>query len=199
MILDFRRNPPAPPPLTIMDSTVTAVQSFIYLGTIISQDLKWDNHIVSMVKKAQQRLYFLHQLRKFNLPQELLIQFYSAIIESVLCTSIMALFHCMVRHGTVRYGSLLGGFPLGTVPGTWYFFSTTSAEVPSEPYRYQNVTCKLYWSLIGRRELSLLRHWTCDTRPSSTALPARFKSAQPAKDRTQLLFKQTHIFASTTK
>ncbi len=37
----------------------------------------------------------------------------------------------MVRHGTVRYGSLWGGFPLGTVPGTWYFFSTTSVEVPS--------------------------------------------------------------------
>ncbi len=101
-------------------------------------------------------------------------------------------------HGTARYGSLLGGFPLGTVPGTWYFFSTTSAEVPSVPYRYQNVTCKLCWSLIGRRESSLLRHWTCDTRPSSTALPARFKSAQPAKERTQLLFLQTHIFASTT-
>ncbi len=116
-----------------------------------------------------------------------------------LWPNLMALFHCMVRHGTVRYGSLLGGFPLGTVPGTWYFFSTTSAEVPSEPYRYQNVTCKLCWSLIGRRESSLLRHWTCDTRPSSTARPARFKSAQPAKDQTQLLFKQTHIFALTTK
>jgi len=77
----------------------------------------------------------------------------------------MALFHCMVRHGTVRYGSLLGGFPLGTVPGTWYFFSTTSAEVPSDPYRYQNVTCKLCWSLIGRRESSLLHHWTCEMRP----------------------------------
>ncbi len=83
----------------------------------------------------------------------------------------MALFHCTVRHGTVRYGSLLGGFPLGTVPGTWYFFSTTSAEVPSDPYRYQNVMWKLCWSLIGRRKSSLLRHWTCDTRPSSTALP----------------------------
>ncbi len=56
---------------------------------------------------------------------------------------VMALVHCMVRHGTVQYGSLLGCFPLGTVPGTWYFFSTTSAEVPSDPYRYQNVTCKL--------------------------------------------------------
>ncbi len=89
MTVDFRRNPPA---LTIMDSTVTAVESFRFLGTTISQDLKWDNHIESIVKKAQQRLYFLRQLRKFNLPQELLKQFYSAIIESILCTSITVWF-----------------------------------------------------------------------------------------------------------
>ncbi len=38
--------------------------------------------------------------------------------------------------------------------------------VPSDPYRYQNVTCKLCWSLIGRRESSFLRHWTCDMRPN---------------------------------
>ncbi len=78
----------------------------------------------------------------------------------------MALFHCMVQHGMVRYGSLLGGFPLGPVPGTRYFFSTTSAKVPSDSYRYQNVTCKLCWSPIGRRKSSLLHHWTCDTRPN---------------------------------
>ncbi len=88
MIVDFRRNHPALPPLTIMNSTVTAVELFSLLGTTISQDLKWDNHIDSIVEKAQQRLYFLRQLRKFNLPQELLMQFYSAIIESVLCTLI---------------------------------------------------------------------------------------------------------------
>ncbi len=92
MIMDFRRNSPALPPLIIMNSTVTAVESFRFLGTTISQDLKWDNHIESIVKKAQQRLYFFRQLRKFNLPQELLKQFYSAIIESVLCTSITVWF-----------------------------------------------------------------------------------------------------------
>ncbi len=91
MIVDFRRNRPALPPLTIM--TALGLQwSFRFLGTTISQDLKWDNHIESIVKKAQQRLYFLHQVRTFNLPQELLIQFYSAIIESVLCTSITVWF-----------------------------------------------------------------------------------------------------------
>ncbi len=70
------------------------------------------------------------------------------------------LFHSMVRHGTVHFW--------GVFHWVLYLvlFSTTSAEVPSEPYRYQNVTCKLYWSLIGRRESSLLRHWTCDTRPN---------------------------------
>ncbi len=52
MIVDFRRNPPALPPLTIMNSTVTAVESFRFLGTTISQDLKWDNHIESIVKKG---------------------------------------------------------------------------------------------------------------------------------------------------
>ncbi len=39
-------------------------------------------------KRPSRGVYFLRQLRKFNLPQELLKQFYSAIIEYVLCTSI---------------------------------------------------------------------------------------------------------------
>ncbi len=101
MTVDFRRNPPALSPLTVMNSTVTAVESFRFLGTTISQDLKWDNHIESIVKKAQQRL-FLRQLRKFNPPQELLIQFYSAIIESVLCTSITVWFSSATKSDLIR-------------------------------------------------------------------------------------------------
>ncbi|KAI2666968.1 putative 149 kDa protein [Labeo rohita] len=80
LTVDFRRNPPALPPLTIMDSTVTSVETFRFLGTTITQNLKWDNHTDPIVKKAQQRLYFLRQLRKFNVPKELLKQFHSAII-----------------------------------------------------------------------------------------------------------------------
>ncbi len=58
MIVDFRRNPPALPPLTIMDSTVAAVESFRFLGTTISQDLKWDNHIDSIAKKGSAEAVF---------------------------------------------------------------------------------------------------------------------------------------------
>ncbi|KAK3551070.1 hypothetical protein QTP70_011617 [Hemibagrus guttatus] len=92
MIVDFRRNTPALPPLTITNSIVSTMESFRFLGTTISQDQKWDTHIDSIFKKAQQRLYFLQQLRKFNLPQERLTHFNSAVIESVLCTSITVWF-----------------------------------------------------------------------------------------------------------
>ncbi len=105
MSLDFRRNPLALPPLTIMNSTVTTVESFRFLGSTIYQDLKWDNHIESIVKKDQQRLYFLRQLRKFNLPQELLKQFYSAII--VLCTSITVWFSSATKSDLRRLRRLV--------------------------------------------------------------------------------------------
>ncbi len=45
----LQEKPPALPPLTIMNSTVDAVESFRFRV----------NHIESIVKKAQQRLYFL--------------------------------------------------------------------------------------------------------------------------------------------
>ncbi|KAK3546787.1 hypothetical protein QTP86_001620 [Hemibagrus guttatus] len=121
MIVDFRRNTPALPPLTIMNSTVPTVESFRFLGTTISQDLKWDTHIDSTIKKAQQRLYFLRQLRKFNLPQELLTHFYSAVIESVLCTSITVWFGSATKSDirtlqrTVRTAERIIGAPLPTL------------------------------------------------------------------------------------
>ncbi|KAK3516292.1 hypothetical protein QTP70_009422 [Hemibagrus guttatus] len=121
MIVDFRRNTRALPPLTIMNSTVPTVESFRFLGTTISQDLKWDTHIDATIKKAQQRLYFLRQLRKFNLPQELLTQFYSAVIESVRFMSITVWFGSATKSDirrlqrTVRTAERIIGAPLPTL------------------------------------------------------------------------------------
>ncbi len=78
--------------LTILNRSVSAVESFRLWGSTISQDLKKASNIESIIEKAQQRMWFLCQLRKFNLPQELLIQFYTAIIQSALCTSITVWF-----------------------------------------------------------------------------------------------------------
>ncbi|KAI5610921.1 gastrula zinc finger protein XlCGF28.1-like [Silurus asotus] len=86
MIVDFRKYHSTLLPPTISKSPVSAVENF--LGPTISQDLKWKSNINPIFKNGHQRMYFLCQLRKFGLPQELLMQFYSAVIESVLCSSI---------------------------------------------------------------------------------------------------------------
>ncbi|KAK9529966.1 hypothetical protein VZT92_011510 [Zoarces viviparus] len=85
---DFRKNVAPHAPITVCDSPVEVVESYRFLGSIISQDLKWELNISSITKKAQQRMYFLRQLRQFNLPKTMLVHFYRAIIESILCSSI---------------------------------------------------------------------------------------------------------------
>ncbi|XP_061136958.1 uncharacterized protein LOC133155558 isoform X3 [Syngnathus typhle] len=92
MTVDFRRDPSTLLPLTIRSNTILSTDTFKVLGTTISRDLKWTGHIDSVRKKAQQRLYFLRQFKKFNLPRELRKTFYTAIIQSVLCTSITVWF-----------------------------------------------------------------------------------------------------------
>uniref|UniRef100_A0AAV2IYG4 Reverse transcriptase domain-containing protein n=1 Tax=Knipowitschia caucasica TaxID=637954 RepID=A0AAV2IYG4_KNICA len=85
MTVDFRKSTVPPPPPSVMDSPITSVESFRFLGTTITQDLKWEPTISSLIKKAQQRMYFLRQLRKAKL------QFYTAIIESIITSSTRAL------------------------------------------------------------------------------------------------------------
>ncbi len=89
--MDFRRNPPALPPLTIMNSTVAAVETFrslrTWIGTITLTLLR---------KRPSRGCISSASMRKFNLPHELLKQFYSAI-ESVLCSSITVCFGSAIK------------------------------------------------------------------------------------------------------
>ncbi|MCI4394711.1 hypothetical protein PGIGA_G00171960 [Pangasianodon gigas] len=92
MIVDFRKDPAPHPPVILRDTPVTSVESFRFLGTTITQKLKWEQNISSLTKKAQQRLYFLRQLKKFHLLVKMMVNFYTAIIESILTSSITVWF-----------------------------------------------------------------------------------------------------------
>ena len=89
MILDFRKKKTEILPLTIHGNEIEIVEEFKFLGTTISHDLKWEKNTDRIVKKAQQRLYFLRRLKKFGVHSYILFQFYRAVIESVLTFSIV--------------------------------------------------------------------------------------------------------------
>ncbi|KAK3548154.1 hypothetical protein QTP70_004853 [Hemibagrus guttatus] len=45
MIVDFRKDPAPLPPVIVCDSPVTSVESFCFLGTTITKELKWEQNI----------------------------------------------------------------------------------------------------------------------------------------------------------
>ncbi|KAK2177780.1 hypothetical protein NP493_578g00012 [Ridgeia piscesae] len=64
----------------------------MFRGFTISINLKWEVNIDTIVKKVQQRLYFLRRLRSFGLTTQIILTFYRAAVESVLTFSIIVWF-----------------------------------------------------------------------------------------------------------
>ncbi|KAI4888599.1 hypothetical protein NFI96_004398 [Prochilodus magdalenae] len=70
------------------ETEVERVKTFKFLGVHISEDLTWSHNTHYIVRKSQQRLYFLRRLRKFGMSAQILSNFYRSTIESVLTSSI---------------------------------------------------------------------------------------------------------------
>jgi len=65
IVVDFRRTSTQHPhPLTINDAAVEQVSCTKFLG--VHRDLFWSNNTTSLAKKAQQRLDFVHKLKRAN-------------------------------------------------------------------------------------------------------------------------------------
>ena len=102
MVMDFRKHPPPHPPLLIKDTIVKVVESVKFLGTTITSDLKWEIHSSNVIKRAQQRMFFLRLLRKMNISPKIRTQFYRATIESVLTSSITVWYVASSAHTKQR-------------------------------------------------------------------------------------------------
>ncbi|KAI3353817.1 hypothetical protein L3Q82_004854 [Scortum barcoo] len=74
-------------PLLIHGEAVERVNNIKFLGIHITSDLTWSMNTAHLVKKAQQRLFFLRKLKRAGLSPQLLTNFYRATIESILCLS----------------------------------------------------------------------------------------------------------------
>lgn len=91
MIVDFRTTKKIThSPVAIKDEVVERVPSHKFLGVTITEDLTWGDNTAGIVGKAQQHLYFLRRLRRANLSQKLLVNFYRSTIESILTNCMRA-------------------------------------------------------------------------------------------------------------
>ena len=68
--------------MILKDDMVETVEHFKFLGLTVSNTLRWNENTKLSTKKAQQRMYFLRQLKTFGVNRDILTQFYRAVIES---------------------------------------------------------------------------------------------------------------------
>ncbi len=88
IVVNFQKSPRRLLPLTIDGAAVERVSSTKFLGVHISDDLSWTTNTASLVKKAQQRLYFLRKLNHASAPPAIMTTFYRGTIESIITSCI---------------------------------------------------------------------------------------------------------------
>ena len=64
--------------------SIGRVSSFKILGVIVSNNLKWTEHVHYISAKANSRLHFLKQLKRAGLSNDDILHFYLAVIRPVL-------------------------------------------------------------------------------------------------------------------
>ena len=92
MILNFSRTKQFTISLSIQEKQIEVVNQIKLLGTIITSDLKRDQNIANIIKRANARMVLLRKLSEFKLKHEDMKIIYIAYIRSVLEQS------CQVWH-----------------------------------------------------------------------------------------------------
>ncbi|XP_025101682.1 uncharacterized protein LOC112568566 [Pomacea canaliculata] len=90
LVIDQRKGKEMSTPLVIGNEEVERVTTFKYLGTVIDDSLNFTEHVGTVHKKAQQRLYLIRKLRSFNVSEHILVDVYRALVESVITFNIVS-------------------------------------------------------------------------------------------------------------
>ena len=95
MFIDFNKHGGCRTATTIHGQPVEVVQEYKYLGTVMDDKLRFDSNTEVILKKCQQRQYFLRKLYSFGVSRKILNIFYTSFIESILTFSSICWFHSL--------------------------------------------------------------------------------------------------------
>jgi len=84
MVFCFLRNPPPPPVITVGPTQLEVVQAARILGVILQYNLKWTEHVTTIVSKGSKRLYMIRNLKKHGLDMCDLIPIYIGFVRPLL-------------------------------------------------------------------------------------------------------------------
>lgn len=109
IVVDFRKDPPTLCPL-VSGRQVAIVRQYKYLSSNIDAEFDWFPNALALLKKGNQRLYFMKRLKLFNACPKLLELFYRSTVESVVTFNSLCHFSKNgTKQGYPRSPTLLAG------------------------------------------------------------------------------------------
>ena len=95
LTISLRRPPEHFDSVTVDGTQIQTTTSSKLLGLIMKNTLTWSDHIDSLIKKADRKIYLLVQLKRARVPAEDLVAYYCACIRS-----------CLVQFSIILYLSI---------------------------------------------------------------------------------------------
>ena len=143
---------PRPPavyqPISISAQTLERVTSIESLGVILTNDLKWTNHVNTVTSKASKCLYLLRQHKRADVGNVDLVNFYCSCIRSVLEYACQ-LFHSALLQYLVKDIECIQKRAMRIIyPAITYNDALINAGISTLENRRDNLSCKLFDNIV---------------------------------------------------
>ena len=140
--------------LTIEDKPIETVESTKLVGVHIQNDLKWNTHISSIVKKSYTRIHFLSLLKRAKAPEKDMINFYLSIIRPVLEYACPAWSTSLPHYLSEKLESVQKRCMKIIYPGHIYSQALEKAKLTSL-YDRRNVLCHSFFKQLEKPDNKL--------------------------------------------
>lgn len=155
LTFQFTKHQQGFPTTTINNDPLDLVNHAKILGLTISNDLKWNEHISNIVKKANKRLYFIIQLKRAKVPVAEIIRFYSTCVRPVLEYSCEVFHFSLPKYLSNAIERVQKRVISIVLPGIPYEEGLTSAGLCSLSERREKACFKLFRKIVSNPEHKL--------------------------------------------
>lgn len=155
LIFQFKRTKDTFPPINLESGQVELVNHAKILGLTISDDFRWNEHVKTIIKKANKRIYFIVQMKRANISIAAIVRFYCTCIRPVLEYSCEVFHHSLPQYLSDNIERFQKRVLSIILPGKSYPDRLELTNLTSLYDRRVNLSKKLFRNIVNNPEHKL--------------------------------------------
>ena len=136
--------------ILINGSNIEVVNHVKILSFTISGDLKWNQHVDNIVKKANKRIYFIIQLKRAKIPPSAILLFYCTCVNPILEYSTQVFHYALPKYLSDVIERVQQRVVSIINPGSDYTDSLTRSKLQTLHARREDACLKLFKNIESR-------------------------------------------------